>query len=140
MPGQPDAQPEAQPPEAQPPPAALPPGTQPPEVRPAVRPEVRWAAIPPAPPPHGTVLSWHKGCRCTACEESFEDFRHELEVRARAWREDAPPTPRRLSADERAHLEFAVQTRTCPRCGALPSHRCRNPHFPLHFAQTHPDR
>jgi hypothetical protein len=100
----------------------------------------RLADIPPAPPPHGTVLSWHQGCRCAECLVSYEDLLRELELRARGQVPRTAPEPRRLSADERAHLETAVQGRTCPRCGALPGHRCRNPHFPLHFTATHAER
>ena len=100
----------------------------------------RLADIPPAPPPHGTVLSWHQGCRCAECLVQLRG----LPARAGAAlpRPGAytAPEPRRLSADERAHLEAAVRTRTCPRCGALPYHRCRNPHFPLHFTATHAER
>jgi hypothetical protein len=98
------------------------------------------ANIPPAPPPHGTLLSWHKGCRCDECQASYADFLGELEARARTKRAPSPATPRRLSADDRAHLDLAVRARACPRCGALQHHRCRNPHFPLHFAATHPER
>jgi hypothetical protein len=100
----------------------------------------RLADTPPAPPPHGTVLSWHQGCRCAECLSSYQDFLRELELRSRGQVAYTAPEPRRLSADERAHLEAAVRTRTCPRCGALQYHRCRNPHFPLHFTATHPER
>jgi hypothetical protein len=100
----------------------------------------RLAGIPAAPPPHGTVLSWHKGCRCDECLASYEDFLRELAVRALEQRARGPAEPRRLSADERAHLDLAVRTRACPRCGALQHHRCRNPHFPLHYTATHPER
>jgi hypothetical protein len=100
----------------------------------------RLADIPPVPPPHGTVLSWHQGCRCDECQASYADFLRELELRARGQLAYQPPEPRRLSADEQAHLEPAVRTRACPRCGALQYHRCRNPHFPLHFTPTHPER
>lgn len=100
----------------------------------------RLADIPPAPPPHGTVLSWHRGCRCEECQASYEEFLRELALRARDQPALSGPPPRRLSADERAHLEPAVRARTCPRCGALQYHRCRNPHFPQHFAATHPER
>ena len=98
------------------------------------------ASIPPAPPPHGTVLSWHHGCRCDECQASYEELLRELELRSRSQVAYGEPEPRRLSADEQAHLEMAVRTRPCPRCGALQYHRCRNPHFPLHFTATHPER
>jgi hypothetical protein len=100
----------------------------------------RLADIPPAPPPHGTLLSWHRGCRCEECQASYEEFLRELALRARDQPALTGPPPRRLSADERAHLEPAVRAGTCPRCGALQYHRCRNPHFPQHFAATHPER
>lgn len=96
--------------------------------------------IPPAPPPHGTLLSWHQGCRCDECAASHEEFLRELALRARDRSAAGPPAPRRLSADDLAHLELAVRTRACPLCGALQYHRCRNPHFPLHFTATHPER
>jgi hypothetical protein len=100
----------------------------------------RLADIPSAPPPHGTLLSWHQGCRCDECLASHQDFLRELELRARDHPVLSAPEPRRLSADERAHLEAAVRARACPRCGALQYHRCRNPHFPQHFAATHAER
>lgn len=100
----------------------------------------RLADIPPAPPPHGTLLSWHRGCRCDECLASHQEFLRELELRARDTPLLSAPAPRRLSADERAHLESAVRARACPRCGALQYHRCRNPLFPQHFAATHAER
>jgi hypothetical protein len=100
----------------------------------------RLADIPPAPPPHGTLLSWHKGCRCDQCVVSYDDFLAELAARARLQRAWGPVSPRRLSADDAAHLDPAVRARACPCCGALAHHRCRNPHFPQHFAATHPER
>ena len=99
-----------------------------------------WRDLPPAPPPHGSFLAWYQGCRCGPCEASGQGFLGEL-ARRRAQRRDGDePYAVRLSADQRAHLEPAVRTRDCPRCGALRYHRCRDPHFPLHFSATHPER
>jgi hypothetical protein len=99
-----------------------------------------WRDLPPAPPPHGSFLAWYQGCRCGPCEASGQGFLREL-ARRRAQRRDGDePYAVRLSADQRAHLEPAVRTRDCPRCGALRYHRCRDPHFPLHFSATHPER
>jgi glycine/D-amino acid oxidase-like deaminating enzyme len=99
-----------------------------------------WRDIPPAPAPHGTFLAWHRGCRCDKCEAANQEFLAELKLRARNHEDWGRPTARKLSADERARLDPAVRARTCPSCGALRNHRCRNPHFPLHFAATHPER
>jgi hypothetical protein len=96
--------------------------------------------IPPAPPPHGTFLAWHRGCRCDQCAAVYEEFRQELALRALARWDRDEPTGRRLSADELAHLDPAVQARSCPRCGALRYHRCRNVLVPAHFTATHPER
>jgi hypothetical protein len=96
--------------------------------------------IPPAPPPHGSFLAWHRGCRCDECQAANEEFQRELEVRARSREDPAVPEGRRLSADERAHLDPAVRARGCPRCGALQYHRCRNVLVPAHFTATHPER
>ena len=99
-----------------------------------------WRDLPPAPPPHGSFLAWYQGCRCGPCEASGQGFLREL-ARRRAQRRDGDePYAVRLSADQRAHLEPAVRARDCPRCGALRYHRCRDPHFPLHFSATHPER
>jgi hypothetical protein len=96
--------------------------------------------FPPAPPPHGTFVAWHRGCRCDECQAANRDFQAELEQRARIQRDWGEPAPRRLSADELAHLDPAVRARPCPSCGAMRYYRCRNPHFPQHFAATHPER
>jgi len=64
----------------------------------------------------------------------------ELARRQAHRREPGAPDGPRLSADERAHLDPAVRARGCPFCGALRYHRCRDPHFPLHFTVTHPER
>ena len=98
-----------------------------------------WANLPPAPPPHGTVLAWTKGCRCEECESEYRRFLAELESR-RPLRFPAPPEPRKLDAGTRARLEPAVRQSECPACGALRHQRCRNLAFPQHFAPTHPER
>jgi hypothetical protein len=99
-----------------------------------------WRDLPPAPSPHGSFLAWYQGCRCGPCEASGQGFLREL-ARRRAQRRDGDePYAVRLSADQRAHLEPAVRARDCPTCGALRYHRCRDPHFPLHFSSTHPER
>jgi len=98
-----------------------------------------WGSLPPAPPPHGTVLAWARGCRCEECEREYQRFVSEL-----AWRGPpglpAAPEPRKLDADTRARLEPAVRQAECPVCGALRHQRCRNLAFPQHFAPTHPER
>ncbi len=100
----------------------------------------RWRELPAAPPPHGTFLAWYHGCRCEQCEPAGQEFAREL-ARRNAWRQDRGAVPEaRLSADDRAHLDPAVRARGCPFCGALRNHRCRDPHFPLHFAATHSER
>jgi hypothetical protein len=99
-----------------------------------------WRDLPPAPPPHGSFLAWYQGCRCGPCEASGQGFLRELSRRKAQQRDGGEPYAVRLSADQRAHLEPAVRTRDCPRCGALRHHRCRDPHFPLHFSATHPER
>jgi hypothetical protein len=100
----------------------------------------RWKELPPAPPAHGSFLAWYQGCRCEPCQQSGQGFLTEL-ARRRARRRPPPPPPSaRLSADDQAHLDPAVRARGCPVCGALRHHRCRDPHFPLHFAETHAER
>jgi hypothetical protein len=96
--------------------------------------------IPPAPSAHGTFVAWHRGCRCDECVAVYEEFARELALRALGrWDRGAPEGPR-LSADDRAHLDPAVRARSCPRCGALQHHRCRNLLVPAHFTATHPER
>jgi hypothetical protein len=96
--------------------------------------------IPPAPPPHGTFVAWHRGCRCEECTAVYDEFARELALRALGrWDRGTPEGPR-LSADELAHLDPAVRARSCPRCGALQYHRCRNVLVPAHFTATHPER
>ena len=99
-----------------------------------------WRDLPPAPPPHGSFLAWYQGCRCGPCEASGQSFLRELARRGAPRRDGDEPYAVRLSADQRAHLEPAVRSRDCPTCGALRYHRCRDPHFPLHFSATHPER
>jgi hypothetical protein len=98
-----------------------------------------WGNLPPALPPHGTVLAWARGCRCEQCEREYQRFVSEL-----AWRGPpslpAEPQPRKLDADTLARLEPAVSQSECPVCGALRHQRCRNLAFPQHFAPTHPER
>jgi len=100
----------------------------------------QWRDLPPAPPPHGSFLAWYQGCRCDPCEASGQGFLHELARRKLQRRDGDEPYAVRLSADDRAHLDPAVRARNCPVCGALRYHRCRDPHFPLHFSATHPER
>src|ERR1700690_2940264 len=76
-----------------------------------------WRDLPPAPPPHGTVLAWRGPLRLAA-----------------------QPEPRKLDADTLARLEPAVAQSECPVCGARPHQRCRNLAFPQHFAPTQPER
>jgi hypothetical protein len=98
-----------------------------------------WGNLPPALPPHGTVLAWARGCRCEECEREHQSFVSEL-----AWRGPlrlpAQPAPRKLDADTLARLEPAVSQAECPVCGALRHQRCRNLAFPEHFTSTHPER
>ena len=98
-----------------------------------------WGDLPPAPPPHGTVLAWARGCRCDECEREYQRFVSELALR-RPLRRPAQPEPRKLDADTRARLEPAVSQSECPVCGAPRHQRCRNLAFPQHFAPTHPER
>lgn len=100
----------------------------------------QWRDLPPAPPPHGSFLAWYQGCRCGLCEASGQGFLRELGRRNAQRRDWDEPYRPRLSADDRAHLDPAVRARNCPMCGALRYHRCRDPHFPLHFSATHPER
>jgi hypothetical protein len=98
-----------------------------------------WGDLPPAPPPHGTVLAWARGCRCDECEGEYQRFLSELASR-KPLRRPARPEPRKLDADTRARLEPAVSQSECPVCGAPRHQRCRNLAFPQHFAPTHPER
>jgi hypothetical protein len=100
----------------------------------------RWRDLPPAPPSHGTFLAWYQGCRCDQCDASGESFLRDLARRFARRIEPAEPAAARLSADDLAHLDPAVRARSCPVCGALRYHRCRDPHFPLHFTATHAER
>jgi len=98
-----------------------------------------WGKLPPALPPHGTVLAWARGCRCEECEREYKRFVSELALRG-PLRLPAQPEPRKLDADTLARLEPAVSQSECPVCGALRHQRCRNLAFPQHFAPTHPER
>jgi hypothetical protein len=40
-----------------------------------------WGNLPPALPPHGTVLAWARGCRCEQCEREYQRFVSELALR-----------------------------------------------------------
>jgi hypothetical protein len=100
----------------------------------------RWRDLPPAPPSHGTFLAWYQGCRCEQCDASGQSFLSELARRFAQKIEPAGPATAKLSADDLAHLDPAVRARNCPLCGALRYHRCRDPHFPLHFTATHAER
>jgi hypothetical protein len=95
-----------------------------------------WGNLPPAPPAHGTVLAWARGCRCDECEREHQRFVSELAP----LRFPAAPQPRKFNADTLARLEPAVRQAECPVCGALRHQRCRNLAFPQHFAPTHPER
>jgi len=96
-------------------------------------------SLPPALPPHGTVLAWARGCRCEECERAHQHLVSELALRG-PLRLPAEPEPRKLDADTRARLEPAVSQAECPVCGAPRHQRCRNLAFPQHFAPTHPER
>ena len=98
-----------------------------------------WGNLPPALPPHGTVLAWVRGCRCEECEREYQRFVSELAVRG-PLRLPAQPEPRKLDADTLARLESAVNRSECRACGARRHQRCRNLAFPQHFAPTHPER
>ena len=98
-----------------------------------------WGNLPAALPPHGTLLSWARGCRCEECEREYQRFRAELAL-LRPPRLPAEPQPPKLDAGTRARLEPAVRQSECPVCGALRHQRCRNLAFPQHFAPTHPER
>jgi hypothetical protein len=98
-----------------------------------------WGNLPPALPPHGTVLAWVHGCRCEECEGEYQRLVSELATR-RPLRLPAEPEPRKLNADTRARLEPAVRQSECPVCGAPRHQRCRNLAFPQHFTPTHPER
>src|SRR5262249_12801923 len=98
-----------------------------------------WNHLPPALPPHGTVLAWARGCRCDECEHEYQRLVSELALRG-PLRLPAEPEPRQLDADTLARLDPAVSRSECPVCGALRHQRCRNLAFPQHFAPTHPER
>lgn len=98
-----------------------------------------WGNLPPALPPHGTMLAWAQGCRCGECEPEYKRFVSELALRGPP-RLPAQQEPRKLDADTLARLEPAVSRSECPVCGALRYQRCRNLAFPQHFAPTHPER
>jgi hypothetical protein len=98
-----------------------------------------WGNLPPALPPHGTVLAWARGCRCEECEREYQRFVSDLALRG-PLSLPAQPQPRKLDADTLARLEPAVSQSECPVCGALRHQRCRNLAFPQHFAPTHPER
>lgn len=98
-----------------------------------------WADLPPAPPAHGTVLAWARGCRCEECDREYQKFVSDLALRG-SVRLPAEPEPRKLDADTRARLEPAVSQSECPVCGARPHQRCRNLAFPQHYAPTHAER
>jgi hypothetical protein len=98
-----------------------------------------WGSLPAAPPPHGTVLAWARGCRCEECEQEYERFLTDLAMRPPV-RLPAEPDPPRFDADTRARLEPAVSQSECPVCGAPRHQRCRNLAFPQHFAPTHQER
>ena len=57
-----------------------------------------WGNLPPAPPPHGTVLAWTRGCRCEECEGEYQRFLSELELR----RPPRLPAPAAIRAATRA--------------------------------------
>jgi hypothetical protein len=97
------------------------------------------SSLPPALPPHGTVLAWARGCRCDECEPEYKRLVSELALRGRL-RLPAQPEPRKLDAGTLARLEPAVSRSECPVCGALRHQRCRNLAFPQHFAPTHLER
>jgi hypothetical protein len=98
-----------------------------------------WGSLPPALPPHGTVLAWARGCRCEQCEREYQRFVSGLALGG-PLRLPAQPEPRKLDADTLARLEPAVRLSECPVCGALRHQRCRNLAFPQHFAPTHAER
>jgi hypothetical protein len=98
-----------------------------------------WGNLPPALPPHGSVLAWARGCRCDECEFEYQRLVSEL-TRRGPLRLPAEPEPRKLDADTLARLEPAVRRSACPVCGAPRHQRCRNLAFPQHFAPTHAER
>jgi hypothetical protein len=98
-----------------------------------------WGHLPPALPPHGTVLAWARGCRCDECETEYRRLVSELALRG-PLRLPAQPEARKLDADTLARLEPAVRRSECPVCGARRHQRCRNLAFPQHFTPTHPER
>jgi hypothetical protein len=84
-----------------------------------------WGKLPPALPPHGTMLAWARGCRCDKGEPEYQRFVSELAVRE-PLRRPAQPEPRKLDAVTLARLEPAVRRSECPACGTLRHQRCRN--------------
>jgi hypothetical protein len=98
-----------------------------------------WGNLPPALPPHGTVLAWARGCRCDECELVYQRVLSEL-ARHGPVRLPARPEPRKMDADTLARLDPAVRRSECPVCGAPAHQRCRNLAFPQHFAPTHAER
>src|SRR5262249_61343903 len=65
-----------------------------------------WSNLPPALPPHGTLLAWARGCRCDECEPEYKRFMSELALRGPV-RLPARPDPPKLDADTLARLEPA---------------------------------
>src|SRR5215475_8575981 len=57
-----------------------------------------WSHLPPALPPHGTVLAWARGCRCDECEDEYKRFRYELALQGPV-RFPAEPEPPKMDAD-----------------------------------------
>ncbi len=68
-----------------------------------------WGNLPPALPPHGTVLAWARGCRCEQCEREYQRFASELALRG-PLRLPAEPEPRKLDADTLARLPEVKRT------------------------------
>ena len=79
-----------------------------------------WSSLPPALPPHGTVLAWVRGCRCEECEPEYQRLVSEL-ARRGPVRFAAAPEPPKLDADTRARLEPAVSGSECPRLRGSPA-------------------
>ncbi len=98
-----------------------------------------WSDLPPALPPHGTVLAWARGCRCDECVPEYQRFVSELARREHSML-PAEPEPRKMDADTLARLDPVVRRADCPVCGALRNQRCRNLAFPQHHAPTHAER
>src|SRR5258708_8336182 len=74
-----------------------------------------WGNLPPALPPHGTVLAWARGCRCDECEREYKRLVSELALRG-PLRLPAQPQPRKLDADTLPRLQPAVHRPSSPRC------------------------